>query len=482
MRMLADGFTILSVIAGLVFFIAGTAGLLRFPDTASRLHALTKADHLGLGLIVLGLLPQADGIGDALRLLRHPRPRAAVERRGRSDDRAAGPPAGRHGMTIVLLTDLLLAGTILAAAMASILARRAFTAVAMFIAYGLLLALAWVRLGAVDVALTEAAIGAGLSGVLLLGAVRRRGAPAVATSEPAPGRVLTVLIGLGCAGVAAALGAVILLLPEPAPSLAAEVVANLPCHRPRQSGDGVLMSFRALDTLLESAVVLLAVVCVWALAPEGGWGGVPGARCNRSSATGHLALLARALPPLGIVVAVHILWVGADAPGGKFQAAAILAAMWLLPWMAGPRRAAAHRRARLAPGARHRPGGLHRRRPGSARVTEGAFLAYPPGWAKPLILVIEIVLTASIAVALALLRHRAAGAGAAAMSGTILSACSARRWSASACSACWCGPTCCCASSASTSSAAASSWCSARSPGAAPAPASAATRCRRRSS
>jgi len=42
-------------VAGAVFFLAGTVGLLRFPDTLSRLHALTKADNLGLGLIVIGL-------------------------------------------------------------------------------------------------------------------------------------------------------------------------------------------------------------------------------------------------------------------------------------------------------------------------------------------------------------------------------------------------------------------------------------------
>ena len=39
----------------LVFFIAGTMGLLRFPDLFTRLHALTKADNLGLGFIVAGL-------------------------------------------------------------------------------------------------------------------------------------------------------------------------------------------------------------------------------------------------------------------------------------------------------------------------------------------------------------------------------------------------------------------------------------------
>ena len=43
---------------GVLFFLAGTVGLLRFPDTLTRLHALTKADNLGLGLVVLGLLPQ----------------------------------------------------------------------------------------------------------------------------------------------------------------------------------------------------------------------------------------------------------------------------------------------------------------------------------------------------------------------------------------------------------------------------------------
>ena len=52
---------IVAVAAGAFFFLAGTVGLLRFPDALTRLHALTKADNLGLGLIVLGLLPQADG-------------------------------------------------------------------------------------------------------------------------------------------------------------------------------------------------------------------------------------------------------------------------------------------------------------------------------------------------------------------------------------------------------------------------------------
>jgi multicomponent Na+:H+ antiporter subunit G len=69
MRVLLDIFTVLAVSAGAVFFLAGTVGLLRFPDSLSRLHALTKADNLGLGLVVLGLLPQADGLLATLKLI-----------------------------------------------------------------------------------------------------------------------------------------------------------------------------------------------------------------------------------------------------------------------------------------------------------------------------------------------------------------------------------------------------------------------------
>ncbi|TQV85121.1 monovalent cation/H(+) antiporter subunit G [Exilibacterium tricleocarpae] len=50
--------TVLLTGGGLFFYLAGSVGLLRFPDVYSRLHALTKADNLGLGLLLLGLAPQ----------------------------------------------------------------------------------------------------------------------------------------------------------------------------------------------------------------------------------------------------------------------------------------------------------------------------------------------------------------------------------------------------------------------------------------
>lgn len=50
------------LLSGAVFFIIGAIGLLRLPDTCTRIHALTKVDNLGLGLIVLGLLPGAGSL------------------------------------------------------------------------------------------------------------------------------------------------------------------------------------------------------------------------------------------------------------------------------------------------------------------------------------------------------------------------------------------------------------------------------------
>jgi multicomponent Na+:H+ antiporter subunit G len=69
MSMARDVFTILMVSAGAFFFLAGSVGLMRFPDTLTRLHALTKADNLGLGLVVAGLLPWAEGPLGALKLI-----------------------------------------------------------------------------------------------------------------------------------------------------------------------------------------------------------------------------------------------------------------------------------------------------------------------------------------------------------------------------------------------------------------------------
>ncbi len=66
---MTDILTILLLTAGAFFFLAGTIGLLRFPDVYTRLHALTKADNLGLGLLLAGLALQAESWTVVAKLL-----------------------------------------------------------------------------------------------------------------------------------------------------------------------------------------------------------------------------------------------------------------------------------------------------------------------------------------------------------------------------------------------------------------------------
>ncbi len=69
MTTLSEIISAVLLLAGAVFYLAGTLGILRFPDVYTRLHALTKADNLGLGCVALGLALQADSLAAALKLL-----------------------------------------------------------------------------------------------------------------------------------------------------------------------------------------------------------------------------------------------------------------------------------------------------------------------------------------------------------------------------------------------------------------------------
>jgi multicomponent Na+:H+ antiporter subunit G len=64
-----DLLSVVAISAGALFYLAGTVGLLRFPDAYTRLHALTKADNLGMALVVIGLLPQVGGLLAGLKLV-----------------------------------------------------------------------------------------------------------------------------------------------------------------------------------------------------------------------------------------------------------------------------------------------------------------------------------------------------------------------------------------------------------------------------
>jgi multisubunit Na+/H+ antiporter MnhB subunit len=304
-------------------------------------------------------------------------------------------------MTIASALEIALAALVLGLAVWTIAARETFAAVVGFVAYGLLLALVWVRLDAVDVALTEAAIGGGLGGVLLLGAAARLRATEVLAPAEHPSGIMRLGAAAFAATVAAALAVAVLLLPDPAPTLAPAAAANAAATSLGNPVTNVLMAFRAMDTMLEKVVLVLALVGVWSLAPDRLWGGRPGLR-HQADPNGMLAFLARLLAPVGVVVGVYIFWVGANHPGGAFQGGTILAAMWLLVMMAGLTDAppVSSRRLRLALIA----GPAVFLVVGLGGLWFGdAFLAYPKAYAKPLILAIEFAMILTIGLTLGLL-------------------------------------------------------------------------------
>jgi multisubunit Na+/H+ antiporter MnhB subunit len=313
-------------------------------------------------------------------------------------------PSGRAGSTsdeIALAFDAVLAVLVLGVTTWTVAAPDTLAAVVGFVAFGLLLALVWVRLAAPDVALTEAALGSGLTGGLLLGASTRLRRTETPAASETPGVSLRLSAGVVCALVSAGLAVIVREFPDPAPSLAPQAAANIAATGLGNPVTAVLMAYRAIDTLLETVVLLLALVGMWSLAPDHLWGGLPGRR-NPADPDGVLTSVAQLLVPVGLLVGVHIFWVGSVAPGGEFQGATILAAMWILATMAGlvdapPVSRRWLRLVLVAGPAVFLAIGL------AGFAIAGAFLAYPASHAKLLIVTIEIPVTLSIAATLALL-------------------------------------------------------------------------------
>ncbi|MEM8852571.1 MAG: hydrogenase subunit MbhD domain-containing protein [Pseudomonadota bacterium] len=295
--------------------------------------------------------------------------------------------------------DLLLALIVIAVALAATLGRDNFGAVVFFIVYGSLLAVAWTRLGAVDVALAEAAIGAGLTGLLLVGALARLSRLEVFSPKP-PGAGARALCALTAASVAAVVAYALTGLDPDGGGLTETVAADLDRSGVQNPVTAVLLNFRGYDTLLESIVLLVVLVGVWSLAQDRHWGGAPGL-AQHARPDGVLATFARALPPIGLLIGVYVVWVGTSEPGGAFQGATILAAVWLLAAMAGLTDAPSvtRRSVRVIVIA----GPALFLAIGTVGALAGTFLALPPDHAKRLIQVIEAGLTISIAATLALL-------------------------------------------------------------------------------
>lgn len=199
-----------------------------------------------------------------------------------------------------------------------------------------------------------------------------------------------LLAAAGLAIVGAAVVWAIVTTPD-SPGLAEPVVAQLEPIGVGNPVTAVLLDLRAYDTLLELVVLSLALMAVWSLqAPSRSLAGPAGEALH---SVGSL------LTPLMIIVGGYLLWLGGDAPGGAFQAGAVVASAGVLlllsemPALSTRRRTLV--RTGVAAGVSVFAGvGL------GCMALGGLFLQYPDGWSKALILLIEAAGTVSIALVL----------------------------------------------------------------------------------
>jgi multisubunit Na+/H+ antiporter MnhB subunit len=209
---------------------------------------------------------------------------------------------------------------------------------------------------------------------------------------PPAARVLLTLVLLAVFG---GLALAVLSLSEPAPGLATAVAERLDESGVSHPVTAVLLNFRGYDTLLELVVLVLAVMGAWS---------VGRARACAGNAPGPLLRqLPRLLAPLMVLVAGYLLWVGAHAPGGAFQAGSLLGGVGILLCLSGhplPRRASglALRLVTVLGVAVFAALGV-----AAALLPGSAPLDWPPAQAKTLILTIELAAMLSIGVILAAL-------------------------------------------------------------------------------
>ncbi|MFC3607513.1 Na(+)/H(+) antiporter subunit B [Stutzerimonas tarimensis] len=290
------------------------------------------------------------------------------------------------------MTDWLLDGVLglllLGLAVGSLQVRSLYASVLLFVTFGLVLALVWARLGAADLALAEAAIGAGLTGTLLFAALAR--IPRETERDTRRQRLAAAVVLLP---LVVLLGQSVWPLAEFASPLPAAVQEALPASGVEHPVTAVLLNYRAWDTLLELGVLLLALLGARQL----GTG-----ELDTEKPWPLLQAWSRSLAPLLVLAGGYLLWRGSSSPGGAFQAGSLLAAgvvllrlSGLLPalrWSSLPLRLAVL------------SGLLLFVLVGAATAWLGdGWLTYPAAWAKPLIIVIEVAATLSIAASLSLL-------------------------------------------------------------------------------
>lgn len=229
------------------------------------------------------------------------------------------------------LIDLALIAILLFMALLSVLSAVLFKAIIFFILLGLILAMVWIRLDAPDIALAEAAIGAGITGILFLNAQAQlppQHTQAYTVSMFKQSRFWFALI--------ASLSTMIVLTLAVNQPLNPTITINQPVFEQLTASGvshpitAILLNYRSFDTLLEIAVLVQVAVIALSLRQH--------EYVKIYSPTLPNPLLHACLTlflPMLFLVSMYLLWVGASQPGGAFQAGSVLAAVFILFYLAG---------------------------------------------------------------------------------------------------------------------------------------------------
>lgn len=313
--------------------------------------------------------------------------------------------------------DIVVGLAVLVTAAVVLVVRDRLTSVVTFILLGGLLAVLWTAVRAPDVALAEAAIGTGVTGALLVDAVADRRSTR-ASSGLGRGRLVAwAAVATGGAGLVVALVSAVLAADDSGGGvpLTGAVDQAMGSAAVDHEITAVLLDFRAYDTLLEVAVILVAVVGAYALAsavPSGATTG-PAAPTQTAATTTTttsasapppaqtLADFLRVAAPVLLLLAAWLLFAGAYQPGGAFQGGAMLAgtvilaagagaAPTLLEGFSGRATVSIGPLAFLAAG-------------GAGALFAGHWLHMPPGFEAPATVAVETALAVSIGAGLATL-------------------------------------------------------------------------------
>lgn len=321
-------------------------------------------------------------------------------------------PAFREVDRVLGVADVAAGVGVLALALGALFALTRPVAVMLFLCAGALMIPTWLRLGTVDMALAEGALGTGILTALLLAvAVDRRslddaggatGHPTGSGGGETPSRWLTgasrVAVMATSIAVIAVPGAALLGTidaRDPAFTWSEPMAAAMPHSGVDYGVTAVLLNFRAVDTLLESAVLLFAAITATAIASAAfGENGTP----IRLAAVPGVSWFGNILGPMALLLGGWLLYAGASSAGGAFQAGAVWAGGFVMLHAAGAGWLLRSRRALTVTAVSGVAVFLAAALAGP--ITGDVWLALGPAWAGVVILAVETALALGIAAAL----------------------------------------------------------------------------------